>query len=590
MALVPYVAPLLLAAILSLALVALAASHRAVPGIRWFVAFMSALAAWTVAYAAEILVPGLASKIVAAKAQYLGISFLGISWLAFTTEYTGLLWWSRRRVAGGLAIPAATLLLVWTNGAHDLVWSSVTLSTDRPYTVLLLGHGPWFWVQVAYSYLCLLLALASLARVAITRPRPFRGQSVLLLLGSLPPWIGNALYVTGLVDTDLDLTVFGFALTGLLAGAAVLRWRLLSIGPIARETIVDGMPEPVAVVDAEARVVDANPAALRVLGLPVEKVVGWPAASVLAPFAPDPAIGAASRRALPAPLGGRRYDREQAPVVDAGGRFRGFTLVLHDVTEREAEADALRRARAAAEELAAAQRVFLDNMNHEMRTPLHGVMGLLELLQQGDLDDAQRGYARKAYECSEELLSLVDRLAELSAVEMGRFELAKEPFDLPGLVKDAVAGVEKAALRKGLALRLDVARDAPGHVVGDARRLGRALDGLLDNAVKFTDRGGVDVRLSVAGRTAHAVKVRVDVADTGIGIPRDRVQAVFEGFVQADPSPTRRHQGAGLGLTLTERLVSRMGGRLQVETEVNRGSRFWFEVPLGLVPGGPNVS
>lgn len=584
--LVPYVAPLVVAAALCGVFLAAAVPHRSVPGMRWFMVFMGALVVWTLAYSGEILVPALEGKVLAARIQYLGISLVGVSWLGFATEYTGLSWWSPRNVALALAVPAVTLVLVWTNDAHMLVWSAVGLSIGRPYTVLDLGHGPWFWVQVAYSYLCLLVVLGLLLRTVLVRGQLFRGQASLLFLASLPPLAGNAVYVAGLADTDLDLTVFGFSLSGLLAGWAILRWKLLSIGPIARDTIVEGMSEPVAVIDPQGRVVDVNPAALTILGTTADRLIGWSAREALGAFAPDLSQGGGGRRTVRSPSDGRSYDCELASLQDSKGRRRGWTLVLHDVTERAAEAEALRRAREVAEDTALAQRAFLTNMNHELRTPLNGVMGMLQVLMDTELTREQREFAATAYASGEELLALVDHVMDFSAIEMGKLELTEAAFDLGSVVRRALEGLQGEATAKGLGLRLEMGPEVPVRVIGDGFRLGQVVSSLVDNAVKFTARGGVEVRVTTPSRTEDAIRVRVEVKDTGIGIPASRLEAVFEGFVQADGSSTRRHPGAGLGLTIAQRLVGRMGGHLEVVSEVGRGSTFGFEVPLRPAPRG----
>lgn len=582
MTLVPYVAPLVAASALSIVFIVVAAGHRGVPGVRWFIAFEAALAIWTLGYAAEIAAPGLEGKLLAAKVQYAGIVLVGITWLGFTTEYSGLTWWSARNTLLAMVVPALTLILAWTNEAHGLLLSSVALTTGEPYTVLDLGRGPWFWVLVIYSYACLLLALLALSRVVMTRPAPFRTQAGVLLVASLFPWVGNVLYLTG--RSALDLTVFGFVAAGLGSAWAVFRSRLLSLGPIGRDTIVEGMSEAVAVIDPEGRVVDVNPAALRVLGTEAERVVGWSAAEALGPFAPELSREGPTRRTVPGLAGERSYDCQVNPLRDARGRHRGWTLVLHDVTERAAEAEALRRAREAAEELALAQRAFLANMNHELRTPLNGVMGMLQVLLQSELDEERKGYAEMAYASAEDLLALVDRILDFSALEMGRIDLVRVPFELVSVVRGSVDAVQKEAVRKGLGLSLEAGPELPPRVVGDPTRVGRVLTALLSNAVKFTDRGRVQVTAAVASRGGDSVRVRIEVRDTGVGIPAHRIGAIFQGFVQADASSTRRQQGAGIGLTIAHRLVERMGGTLEVASQEGRGSTFTAELPFELVP------
>lgn len=589
-----YVAPLVGAALLCGALAVTAVPHRAVPGMRWFMLFMGILVVWTLGYAGELAVPGLEDKLVAARVQYLAIAFVGLAWLGFTTEYSGLSWWSPRNLALALAVPAATLALVWSNDLHGWVWSRVSIVQGPGYTVLDLERGPWFWVMATYSYLCLVVALALLLQTVVTRGALFRRQAALLFLASLPPLAGNALYLGGF--TDLDLTVFGFTVSGLLAAWAVLRWRLLSIGPVARDTLVEAMADPMVALDLRGTVVDANPAALRVLVATPERVIGWPANEVLGPFAPGPLIPdpnapdpggegpARTRRDVVGGVDGRSYDYELNSLRDRKGRHRGWTLVLHDVTDRAAEAEALRRAREVAEDTALAQRAFLSNMNHELRTPLNGVMGMLEILLDSGLTAEQEGYARVARGSAEELLALVDRVMDFSAVGAGKVELVSVPFDPAAVLRRAVEKFQGAAAAKGLALRLEMGPEVPHRAVGDPFRLEQVLVSLVDNAVKFTDGGAVEVRATTPAREREAATLVVEVRDTGVGIPPERLGAIFGGFVQVDGSTTRRHGGAGLGLALAERLVTRMGGAMEVSSEPGRGSCFRLRVPLA--PGG----
>ena len=584
--LLPYVAPLVAAAVVSAVLLVVAIPHRSVPGIRWFMGFMGCLIIWSLGYAAEIVVPGLEGKMMAARFQYLGIAPVGLAWLGFTTEHTGLSWWSPRNIILAFVIPVITLMLAVTNEAHGLVWASVGLSTGASYTVLALGHGPWFWVQVAFSYFCLLAALALLVRTIVLRPPLFRGQAVLLAVGCLPPWVGNLLYVTGVVDTSLDLTVFGFAVAGIMAGWATFRWRLLSIGPIARDTLVEGMADPVVVMDAEGRVVDVNPAAVEVLATSSDRLIGRTASEVLGRFTPklDPREGTSQQVATPD--GARTFDCRSDPLRDGRGRLRGWTLVLHDVTARAAEAAALQRAREVAEDTALAQRAFLTNMNHELRTPLNGVMGMLQVLLDTELTTEQRHFAELAYGSSEELLALVSRVMDFSAMESGRLDLESSDFGLTGVLAQALSPLQNAAQKKGLQLSLEMRPGLPARVVGDPTRLGQVMALLVDNAVKFTDSGSVRVSVSSEPKPDDAILLSVEVRDTGMGIPAHRLKAIFEGFVQADGSTTRRHEGAGLGLTIAQRLVRRMGGELEVTSEVGQGSTFRFQVPLGVAPAG----
>lgn len=575
----PYVAPLVVAALVIGGMALVALPQRTLPGVRWFLAFSVALVVWSLAYAAELLAPSEGYKLLAAKSQYLGIAAVPVAWLAFVVAYSGIIRWSRPAVVALILVPLTTLFLAWTNEAHELIWSSWDLTTGLPYTVLDLGHGAWFWVHVAFSYACLLTATGLLIRVLVVRPPLFRRQAGLLLVASVTPWLGNVLYISGLGPEALDLTVFGFALSGVLSAWAILRWNLLAIGPIARDAIVEGMSEAMVVVDREWRVVDVNPSGAALLGKSAGELVGWDARPVLERFGVRIGHPDDDRLFVEAP-DGRAFDCRLDSLPDSRGTVRGWALVFHDVTDRAEEAKALERARRMADETARAQRAFLANMNHELRTPLNGVIGMLQVLLLTDLDDAQGEYVQTAHASAEELLGLLGRILDFTTLESGRVVLDEVPFDPGNVVRAAASDARTRAEEKGLDFVVEVGPAIPRVVLGDPQRLGQVVATLAGNAVKFTASGSVHVRALTESLSGDEVRLRVEVEDTGIGIPPERLESIFRGFVQGDSSSTRRHEGAGLGLSIAEGLVARMGGDLRVESEEGTGTRFWLTVPF----------
>lgn len=584
LSLLAHVAPLAVAAVLSVVLVLAALPQRASRDIRWFMVFSAGIFCWTVGYALEIAVPDLAGKIYAAKFQYLGVASVPGAWLLFTVGYASA-GWPRWTGAATLLVPLLTLGLAWSNEAHGLIWSATELRPGPGFDLLLLEYGPWFWVHAAYSYLCLLTSAVLLARVIVVRPPLFRRQAILLLGGALAPWGGNAVYLAGISPNSLDLTVFGFAISGALAGWALLRWQLLAVGPVARDTLVEAMAEGVVVIDEDGRIVDVNPSATRILGFDVGDMIGRPADALLGHILPPmvPRQGGLATHELGQE--GRTYDCRLDPLADRGDRFRGWTLVLSNVTRRMEESAALDRARRLAEDAARAQRTFLTNMNHELRTPLNGVLGMLQVLDLGDMDPINRHYVRQARRSGEDLLQLVDKILDFTSIESGDIRLARDPLDLNKVVSDRVEPYRADAEAKGLALHFTPADDLPGDLIGDAARIGQIVDALVSNAVKFTDTGHVHVRVSRRESVDGRTPVRLEVFDTGIGIPESSHREVFHSFVQVDGSNTRAYEGTGLGLSSADKLVARMGGRLHVDSEVGRGSRFWFVLPMERAEG-----
>ncbi len=346
-------------------------------------------------------------------------------------------------------------------------------------------------------------------------------------------------------------------------------------------------------------------------------------------------------------LTGRVLDTSLAPIVAGEGQSAGFVLACHDITEahrldlrlrdqfaksaraieslramaqrmlpasrresfkqegdlevlsealseliveRESSRSKLVRAKLDAEASNRAKSEFLANMSHEIRTPMNAILGLSELVLTTSMTPQQREYLNLVKSSADSLLGIINDILDFSKIEAGHMDLEAIEFEIASTVSEIVSPYIQQAAVKGLVLSLHIEPTVPARVSGDPLRLGQVLKNLVSNAIKFTDRGTVEVRLALMDSKPGSVRLRFDVIDSGIGIEPEKLQHIFEAFEQADSSITRRFGGTGLGLTISRRLALLMGGDLRVTSGPGQGSVFTFELSVGAVSASDSAA
>lgn len=284
------------------------------------------------------------------------------------------------------------------------------------------------------------------------------------------------------------------------------------------------------------------------------------------------------------PSGEVRYVQAAARVERVPETERQkITGINRDITAEYELQSRLFYAKEQADTASAAKSAFLANMSHEIRTPMNAVLGMLHLVQSTDLSARQLDYIRKAHGAAQSLLGLLNDILDYSKIEAGKLQLDPHPFELELLMTDLAVVLGGNQSGKDVEVLFDLDASLPDVLMGDSLRLQQVLINLAGNALKFTEHGQVTVSLRACARRGDAVRLRVSVSDTGIGISEEQLGRIFEGFNQAETSISRRYGGTGLGLAICKRLVELMGGTLWVESRLGVGSRFWFEVELDAV-------
>ena len=349
------------------------------------------------------------------------------------------------------------------------------------------------------------------------------------------------------------------------------------------QAIFDAVIDAIISIDKHGRILQWSSGAQRIFGYTSEEIIGkdfallMPAAYMSTFLIDDKAkVIGTGRELVAVRKDGAEFPAELAISEVRNGDEIFFTGILRDITDRKRVETELVRAREQAEAANVAKSQFLATMSHEIRTPMNGVLGMAGLLASTPLNDRQRRLVENVTRSGQALLDIINDILNFAKIEAGKFELSAVPFDLHEAAAELTDLFAERCNKKGLEFIYFVAEDVPTLVIGDPARLRQILINLVGNAIKFTERGEILVEVSLERSNGKEVVLNFGVEDTGIGIPPDQCARIFDAFHQVDGSMNRARGGSGLGLSISRQLVEPMGGKITVESELGRGSRFSF--------------
>jgi two-component system, sensor histidine kinase and response regulator len=360
------------------------------------------------------------------------------------------------------------------------------------------------------------------------------------------------------------------------------------------EALVNSIPDAISYRNSEGVYLGCNGAFVEMTGKTAGQIIGKTARDVTTP---ERAAWIAARDAevlsslqkrscetwVEYPDGRRAlHDTMRCPLRDRDGKVLGILSIGREITERKKHEEEISLAKEVAEEATRMKSDFLANMSHEIRTPLNAIIGLSHLALQASPTPRQRDYLLKVQGAGRHLLGVINDILDFSKVEAGKLDLEHSDFELEKLLDNTGNLISEKSHAKGLELVFEVAPDVPRNLVGDSLRLGQILLNYANNAVKFTDKGEIVVSVRASERTDRDVLLHFRVQDTGIGLTPEQTGRLFQSFSQADASTTRKFGGTGLGLAICQRLAELMGGEVGVESELGKGSTFWFSARLGI--------
>jgi PAS domain S-box-containing protein len=571
---------MILALIISLVTIVLTWSRRSIYGAKAMIILLFAIFIWTLGYFLESLSDTLDQQLLFNNIGYIGAMILPPAWFTFAMNYSNnsrAIWGFNWKMVLLCIIPLVVTILIWTNNWHHLMWSNEHLGMSGPFLVTIKTYGPMFWVAVTYNYSMILVGSIVILWRLFTGRSVYRSQSLAVMIGVLLPWVWNIIYVFHLAPIPRkDLTPVMFSITCIALVIGLLRFQLFTVVPFAHKSLINHLNDGVLAFNTHNRLVDANPSALNMLGLN-ENLIGKNLDDIklVSPVFKNlsPTVFECKEVLLP----GEKCscELETIPLYDDEKKQVGWLMILHDITERKKaieqahETDALKKLDRLRTEL-------LSNVSHELRTPLASIKGFASTLLRTDTkwnEEEQRDFLKTIDEEADHLNRIIGDILDMSRIDAGALKLNPGFNNIIEILDSVRMRFTHLTIHHNLIVKTPTWLP-PIYV--DSMRIGQVLSNLIDNAVKYSLEGSdIVIEAQLVGDD-----IVVSVTDSGIGISPEALSKLFDRFYQVDRVVRGKKGGTGLGLSICRGIIQSHGGKIWVESEVDKGSKFSFSLPV----------
>ncbi len=564
-------------------------SERDRSDVKVLLAFILSSSAWSVLYSLELIVVEENQKLAFAAAQYPFIASLTLTWFLFSTSMLE----SKNRVSLRMflllcVVPAITIICLLLPSTRGLIWKSHRLVEEGPFLLLDVDYGTLFWLFNIHSLLLVVLGILALHSVAAFSKRISLSVRTALIFTPLLPAVCNVAYTLGHSPIEaLDFTPFTFLPAAATFTYVVVGHKFHNVAALGRDTVFDALQQAVVSLDRDSVVVDANAKALQMMNVSLKSAVGREITELMPSLLSDKLWSRLQSSGLVELHSAEemQYIRYELKDIERGQNSEapGKILSVTDITEQRTAQLEVTSAHEKAKASNRAKARFLANMSQELRTPMNGIIGTIQLLLQENRNNPLTAKVKSGFDSiaqsTEAMIGVLNSMLDIANIEAENLEIVHAEFSLRDLVRRVHDLFSGNASNHGVQLVCTVDDHCPDLLIGDEARIQHILSNIVGNAVKYTDDGQVVISVSVEDKEGHR-QLCFEVSDTGVGMTRQQVSRVFQENAQDSETGTKLYERSGLGLAIVHELVKLMEGTVTIDSVLGEGTSLSIRLPL----------